>query len=489
MRRLILLFSLVAAACAHYPENAPLCKPDVPPGNCKIDLTQGYRYTDLTLPRLDDTFVILTFSGGGTRAAGFAYGVLRAMEQTKMPSGRTLLDYIDVISSVSGGSFTAMQFGLKGRGGLDELKTRFLDKNIQGMLFNEVFLNPRNWIRLLSPTFHRIDLAQEIYDRELFDNVDFKHLREVQSNGGRPRPLIIANSTELEIGSRFEWTQDQFDPICSDLSGVHVARAVAASSAFPGLLSPMAVNSYPTRCQYDMPQWVPNARQDEAVNPDRTRSAIELESYVDPKRQFLHVMDGGIVDNIGLRGPLHALTSTDTFVKSDGTHTGFTIQGDLNPPAKIKKLFFIVVTAEPDSRSVQIDSRQQVPGIFTVINNVINTPMGNVSFDTIDLLLQTLQSKDIQQRDPIGCQQLAQAQCPNVKIPGGDQPQIGYYKTVVSFPLVSNAELRGRLNQIGTNFDLKPGQLDDLVTAARDVTLNSDDYKRFVADLGGTMPP
>jgi NTE family protein len=251
----------------------------------------------------------------------------------------------------------------------------------------------------------------------------------------------------------------------------------------------MVVNSYPARCNYEMPTWVPNARQDEAVNPDRTRSAIELESYVDTKRTFLHLMDGGIVDNIGLRGPLHALTSTDTFVKSDGIHTGFTIQGDLNSPPKIKKLLFIVVTAEPDSRSVSIDSRQQVPGIIKVLSNVINTPMGNVSFDTIGQLFQTLQSKNTQQRDPVLCQQLARSQqCPNFTIPGGDQEQIGYFMTVASFPLVSDRDLRNRLNSIGTNFSLKPGQLDDLVAGASDVIRNSDDYKKFVTSLGGTPP-
>src|SRR5712671_794449 len=140
MRRLTLFLTLaMTAACTHYPDNAPLCKPEVSTSNCEIDLTKGYRYTDLTLPRIDDTFVILTFSGGGTRAAGFAYGVLREMEKTKMPDNRTMLDYIDVISSVSGGSFTAMQYGLQGSDGLDDLKKNFLDVNIEGKLKNQVF--------------------------------------------------------------------------------------------------------------------------------------------------------------------------------------------------------------------------------------------------------------------------------------------------------------------------------------------------------------
>jgi predicted acylesterase/phospholipase RssA len=486
MRRLLPLFALIAAgACAHYPVNPPLCPQ---PGGCKPDVGSGYRYANSDLPRRDDTFVILTFSGGGSRAAGFSYGVLRQLQKTTMPGGRTMLDYIDVISSVSGGSFTAMQYGLRGAAGLDSLKTDFLDKNIQGMLFSAAFLNPRNWLRLASPNFHRIDLAQELYDQVLFHDATFTQLLDAQKR--ERRPLIIANSTELEIGGRFEWTQDQFDPICSSLAGVRVSRAVAASSAFPGLLTPMVINSYPSTCNYALPGWVQNARRDEAVNPDRTRTAIELEGYVDAKRQFLHVMDGGIADNIGLRGPLHAVTSLDTFVAPDEAHperAGFTIQGALNR-REIKKLLFIVVTAEPDQHSVAIDARERVPNLVTVLGTVISMPMGNVSFDTINLLRQTIQNLDVAQRDPVACQQAARKTCPDVVIRGGNAVPVGYYQSVVSFPLVSDDDLRKRLNDIGTNFALKGGQLDDLVAGADNVLCASPGYIQFVQDLGGTVP-
>lgn len=452
------LAAALVLGCAHYPVNPPLAT--------NIDPYYGYRYSNLKLPRIDDTFVVLAFSGGGSRAAGFSYGVLRELQNTKMPDGRTMLDYIDVISSVSGGSFTAMQFGLRGAAGLDTLKTDFLDRDIQGMLIHAV-LNPRNWFRLLSPNFHRIDLAQEIYDRHLFHDADFAQLLDEQKKG---RPLIIANATQLEMSARFEWTQDQFDPICSDLSKVRVSRAVAASSAFPGLLSPMVVNSYNGRCHYQIPPWVANARQDEAVNPERTRTAMDLTSYLDPKRQFLHLMDGGIADNIGLRSPLHALTSGDTFVaplRSDPTRIGFTIQGALNR-GDIKNLLYIVVTAEPDASTVKMDATRRLPNLFDVIYSVVNTPMGNYSFDTIALLREEFQAAKIRQSM-------------------SGQPQVGYYKAIVSFPLVADAALRARLNAIPTNFSLKPGQLDDLTTAARDVVRCSDELRKFVETLHGTM--
>jgi NTE family protein len=475
-----ILFALLAAACAHYPVNPPLAQP--------VNASYGYRYANAQLPRLDDTFVILTFSGGGSRAAGFSYGVLRQMQKTPMPGGRSMLDYIDVISSVSGGSFTAMQYGLKGAPGLDSLKSDFLDQDIQGMLF-KALLKPSNIVRLLSPNFHRIDMAQEVYDQQLFHGATYGHLFDAQRSA--KRPLIIANATELEMGSRFEWTQDQFDPLCGDLTPVKVSRAVTASSAFPGLLTPMVVNSYPNRCGYVMPDWVANARQDEAVNPSRTRLVEELEGFLNAQRQYLHLMDGGIADNIGLRGPLHAMFSFDTFVApvaGDKTRTGFTIRGDLNT-RKIKKLLFIIVNAATEVPSASMDSRSKLPNIFEVFSAVSGTPMANYSFDTVNMLRLQLQSANLLQSTPAECQGAARVQCPNVTIRGADQEQIGYYSVIVNFPLVSDDALRKRLNDIGTNFALKPGQLDDLVAGASNVVHSSADYARFVKDLGGSLPP
>ena len=52
----------------------------------------------------------VTFSGGGTRAASYGYGVLKELEATQITvQGRTssVFDHIDLISGVSGGSVLA----------------------------------------------------------------------------------------------------------------------------------------------------------------------------------------------------------------------------------------------------------------------------------------------------------------------------------------------------------------------------------------------
>ncbi len=76
----------------------------------------------------------LAFSGGGTRAASFSYGLLEALRDTTYEvdgKPRRLLDEIDVISSVSGGSFTAAAYGLHGDKIFEVYEPSFLKRNLQ----------------------------------------------------------------------------------------------------------------------------------------------------------------------------------------------------------------------------------------------------------------------------------------------------------------------------------------------------------------------
>src|SRR5437868_14660496 len=90
-----------------------------PAVNAKLDRQDpavGYRYANLTADRDngDDLFVILAFSGGGTRAAAFSFGVMEGLREGPYGSGRRpLLQDVDVIAALSGGSFTAAYYGLR----------------------------------------------------------------------------------------------------------------------------------------------------------------------------------------------------------------------------------------------------------------------------------------------------------------------------------------------------------------------------------------
>lgn len=106
--------------------------------------------------------VVLAFSGGGTRAAAFSYGVLEALRRIEIvtKTGRRirLLDDVDVITGVSGGSFTALAYGLYGEELFDGYEACSLKRNVQGELIARI-LNPLNWAALSSPKWGRSELA------------------------------------------------------------------------------------------------------------------------------------------------------------------------------------------------------------------------------------------------------------------------------------------------------------------------------------------
>ena len=99
----------------------------------------------------DKLFVVVTFSGGGKRAAAFSYGVLEALRdiQVTTPDGErhTLLDEIDLISAVSGGAFTAAYYALNGHETFESYAPRFLNHDTEKDLWHKV-LAPVNWGRL-----------------------------------------------------------------------------------------------------------------------------------------------------------------------------------------------------------------------------------------------------------------------------------------------------------------------------------------------------
>jgi NTE family protein len=245
---------------------------------------QNFDYSELT--------ILLSFSGGGTRAAAFAYGVMQELKNTNIAmGGRTprILDHVKAISSVSGGSFTAAYYGLNGDEIFETFESDFLRADLDKHL-ELVLINPTVWATKTS----RTDKAIEYYEEHIFHNGTFADMVKPG------RPMIVINATDLSHGTRFSFIQDYFNLLCSDLSSFSVARAVTASSAVPIFFEPVVVKNF-SGCDGDailkeMAARAANQEGDAALLIDR------LGSYGDKEqRKFIHFVDGGLVDNLGLR--------------------------------------------------------------------------------------------------------------------------------------------------------------------------------------------
>ena len=299
-----LMLLLLAGGCATRPVNPPIAR---------TDPSAGYRFETRQAQVPDkDNLVILAFSGGGTRAAAFSYGALEYLRRTEIvgPRGNRvrLLDQVDVITGVSGGSFTALAYGLYGDRLFDEYEQRFLKRNVQGEIISRT-LSPGNWGKLASTGWGRSELASELYDEILFDGATFGDL-----DRGRG-PLILASSTDLSSGARFVFNQGTFDIICADLNAVRLSRAAAASSAVPVVLSSITLSNYGGTCDRATPEWIRQFIESE--NPPRPaaraiRSLRAAEALGDSvRRPYLHLVDGGVSDNVGMRGVLDALETLE----------------------------------------------------------------------------------------------------------------------------------------------------------------------------------
>ena len=464
----ILLLLIHVVACAQYPLNQQSEGP--------FDQQAGYRFEHLKPgphKKTDNLFICLAFSGGGTRAAALAYGVMQELRRTHIRvdgEEKSLLDEVDVISSVSGGSFTAAYYGLFGERLFTDFRPKFLERNIQGALLARI-LNPINLARVASPWFGRIDLAAELYDREIFEGATFAQL---EKNG---RPFVILNATNLGPGRRFEFTQEYFDAMGSRLDQYPVARAVAASSAFPFLLTPLSLKNYPLAKGYEPPWWYGGAEEPKDWFTRRYDAAKNLDFYKDKKNAYVHLMDGGLADNIGVRALL------------DAYDHGFIQQKMLD--GDIKRLVFIVVNARTEDKD-RLSVKAKPPGIITVTEKTATIAMDNYSFESVEQLRSELYSRVQAQMD------ITAANSRLEKCPGAlkfyEPKMVDMYVVEVNFKA---AELVGEdpryYLDLPTTFSLSKEQLEKLVAIGPKLLNASPQYKCLLKVLqaeaeGGPRP-
>lgn len=237
-------------------------------------------------------FFTLTFSGGGSRASALTYGVLLELRDTTITVNgvsQRLLDEVDIISSVSGGSFTAAYYGLYGDKIFDDFEELFLRDDPEKHLIYGL-LNPLTWL----DGKDRSESAITYFNKALYDDATFKDMMNPD------RPMIIMNTSDLAYGIRFSFVQEYFDLLCSDLLSFPIARAVTASAAVPIMFTPTVIENY-ADCDTPAYNWVEAIKARSTGNLALADLADNLESYKNKtQRKYLHFVDGGITDNTGI---------------------------------------------------------------------------------------------------------------------------------------------------------------------------------------------
>jgi NTE family protein len=450
----LFLLWIGVAGCSHfghYPVNEPLKK---------YERDYGYIAKNSASPdNSEELLLILSFSGGGTRAAAFSYGVLEELRVTEVTLDgrkRSLVDEVDLISGVSGGSFTAAYYGLFGERTFKDFESRFLKKNIQGGLTASTFLNPISWFRLSSPFFDRSDLAAEYYDQNVFDGKTFGDLLE------RKGPMILINATDMSLGTRLTFQQALFNGICSDLSKFSVARACAASSAVPGVLSAITLRNYAGSCDYKLPLHF------EEFTPDyRSREMREgLMSVLNAKEKpYIHLIDGGVADNLGLRAIEENVGAVGNMWKAM----------QLTGKEKVQKVVFIVVNAETEI-DAQWSKIEYIPPFVATFSNYTSIVISRYNRETVALLQESFER---------WTREIREGRCPpgQIATEPGSCGDIKFYLAMVRFGNLEDAAERSYLARLPTAFKLKPEEVDKLRDAARRLLRKSEDFQKLLRDL------
>lgn len=464
LRLVFALLAMSLAACATRPVNPKLDAPvafDAPFGMLEQRANK-------------DTVAILAFSGGGTRAAAFSYGVLETLRETTVRnkngvSGR-LIDYIDVITGVSGGSFTALAYRLYGDQLFDVYEQDFLKRDIQGDLIAGVF-NPGNWGNLLSDGWGRSEMAANLYDQVLFKGATFADFKK--SKG----PEVVISTTDIETGTRILFTTSDFKMLCTHLDGFRIARAAAASSAVPVILSPLTINNYAGKCGLQPPDWVkyyshvkhPPRAAVKAM--ERYREVASLNSANNP---YLHLVDGGVSDNLGLRAVIDVFNEWQALREA-----GYKTRLD-----HAEKIVVFIVNSLTEPKQGW-NKREDGPGAISMMIQAAGVPIDHYSSDQVNVIedlasnwqnvndiKNTAEFKRLLRNNPDMKAAKIFESIPNAKI----------YVVNVAFSEVKDPNERAYLYNLPTSFSLEPEQVDRLRSSARDIVLNSPIFKQLLQD-------
>jgi NTE family protein len=431
-------FLSLASGCAHWPPTPRLERVGAP----------SYRLAEAAQSgRSDDLLVVVAMSGGGTRAAALGYGVLEELRRTEVTvngARRRLLDEVDVISAVSGGTFPATYYALRGEKTFDEFEAKVLSRNFETELVWRI-LTPTNWFRLPSGTFGKSDLFAELYDETVFDRATFADLKKA---GG---PFVIINGTDITSGARFSFTQDQFDAICADLLRVPLGRAVATSTALPPLLTPISFENRGGTCGRKPSAWEAKAEAGAGRSETPGRALLRaraLEAYADPSRPYVHVFDGGLSENLGLAEVVRAFE----IAKVDPD------ESVLPALHRARKIVVIAVNALRFPE-VDWDKHDAAPDTDTLTDQMWSIPVDRITLDGLE-----------QVRDNLATWQAG-------------APDRRAYLAQVTFANLKDPAERAYFNQVKTRLQLPKEQVDKVREVAGRLLREAPAFQRLIADL------
>jgi NTE family protein len=449
---------MAVSACAGSVDNAPINEP--------ITRAADQSGWPLGPDQFGSTVVGVAFSGGGMRASAFSYGVLNELDRYHMETDRgetRLTDMVDLVSGVSGGSVTAAYFGLKGREGLSEFRSRFLERNAEQGFDTELSLG--NVLRVVEDGgVNDRSRFPRWLDENLFDGATYADLF------ARKRPLVWIAASDIYSRVPFVFEPITFSILCSDLSKVRLSEAVAASAAVPGLFVPMNVENFGAACGGRIPQWYQRGIADPTAPATLRASAAAMTRYrTDPERyRYVKLLDGGLTDNFGI----HSLAVART--NRDRPYMPMTAE----QAVRVKRFLFLVVDAGRDPagnwpRNLASPSGLELAGVVTDAAIDFGVYKGYDYFATI--------MRDWQDDLRRWRCSLSGAEVVKLRgtLSGWNCADLTFTVGRVSFE-DAGSELKEQLDKVPNRFKLDPRTLDTVIAAGETALRNNAIFRSFI---------
>jgi NTE family protein len=207
--------------------------------------------------------------------------------------------------------------------------------------------------------------------------------------------------------------------------------------------------------------------KDRALNNERFALALALDSYLRTRpvpKDYVHLLDGGVSDNLGLRGPLRAL-------QQNSPETPWSLLDMLNT-GRVRTVVVIAVNAKPAPPS-RLDAAAGAPGLVDVAVAAGTIPMENYTFETSDLFRSEI--AQIREDEALAAEES-----------GGAATPIRFYYAEVRFDALEDEDERACYNALPTRLELGEAEVEALAAIGPQLLCAQDEYRRLRAELGVT---
>jgi NTE family protein len=200
----------------------------------------------------------------------------------------------------------------------------------------------------------------------------------------------------------------------------------------------------------------------------------DLQSYEHGDRPFVHLLDGGLSDNLDMRGVLEALEEAEAL----------SVLGRPSPFDDVRRIVVFVVNSR-SSPKTNWDQSERPPGAIPLLIKATGVPIDHYSYESVETMKDMVARWQTMRRlrESAAFKASADPAIRQFMRP----PDIDLYVIDVSFAALGDDAEREYLNELPTSFVLPPEAIDPLRAAARKLVRGSPDFQRLLKDAGARL--